>query len=182
MEEITKFKSLENKLIKYKGQFVLIDSDVAKLYGVTTKEINQAVANNIDKFPDGYIIELTKKEKIEVVKNFDHLEKLKYSPYLPKVFTEKGLYMLATILKSDIATKTTIQIIETFAKMKEFALNYNDIVVELCEFKQDIKTQLDNTQKETEENTEHIKKAFKFLSQILEDTKKVDEKTIGFIR
>ena len=84
---------IEDKLIKYGTKIVLIDSDVAILYGVTTKEVNQAVSNNLDKFPSGYIIELTKEEKIEVVKKFDHLEKLKYSPYLPKVFTEKGLYM-----------------------------------------------------------------------------------------
>lgn len=66
-----------------------------------------------------------------MVKNFDHLKKLKYSPYLPKVFTEKGLYMLATILKSKVATQTTIHIIETFTKIREFAHNYSDIVNKL---------------------------------------------------
>ena len=90
--DIIKFENLESKLIEYKNEVVLIDSDVAELYGVATKEINQAVSNNLDKFPDGYIIELSKEEKNEVVKKFDHLEKLKYSHYLPKIFTEKGLY------------------------------------------------------------------------------------------
>ncbi len=107
MVDIIKFENLENKLIKYKNKAVLIDSDVADLYGVSTKEINQAVSNNINKFPDGYILKLTKDEKDKVVKNFDHLSKLKYSPYLPKIFTEKGLYMLATILKGDLAVQTT---------------------------------------------------------------------------
>ena len=125
--DIVKFENLESKLIEYKNKVVLIDSDVAELYGVATKEINQAVSNNLDKFPDGYIIELSKEEKNEVVKKFDHLEKLKYSPYLPKIFTEKGLYMLATIIKSKVATNTTIKIIETFANIRKLSRNLNSI-------------------------------------------------------
>jgi hypothetical protein len=78
-----------------------LDSDVALLYGVETRDINKSVKNNPDKFPDGYIISLSKKEKAEVVENFHHLNSLKFSPTLPKAFTEKGLYMLATILKSE---------------------------------------------------------------------------------
>ena len=115
--EIIKFESLEGRLINYKDKLVLIDSDVAELYGVETKDINKAVKNNPDKFPDNYILELTRDEKNKVVENFHHLSKLKYSPHNPKVFTEKGLYMLATILKSEVATQATLQIVETFAKV-----------------------------------------------------------------
>ena len=89
-----------------------MDCDVAELYGVETKRINEAVANNPDKFPEGYILQLTNSEKAEVVENFDHLQKLRFSPQLPKAFTEKGLYMLATILKSPKAVETTIAIVE----------------------------------------------------------------------
>lgn len=127
MANIVKFENLESKLIQYEGLPVLIDSDVAELYGVETREINQAVSNNQNKFPEGYIIELTKEEKQEVIKNFDNLSKLKYSPHLPKLFTEKGLYMLATILKGDLATQTTIKIIETFANIKKLTRNLNSI-------------------------------------------------------
>lgn len=88
--------------------------------------INEAVRNNPDKFPTGYIIELTKDEKNEVIENFDN-PKLKFSPVLPKAFTEKGLYMLATILKSPMATQTTIAIVETFAKIKELSRTVNRI-------------------------------------------------------
>lgn len=126
--DIIRFDNLESKLIQYKNKVVLIDSDVASLYGVHTRDINKAVSNNLDKFPKGYIIELTKEEKAEVVENFHHLEKLKYSPHLPKIFTEKGLYMLATIIKSKIATNTTIKIIETFASIKELSRNINNIM------------------------------------------------------
>lgn len=125
---IIKFDDLENKLIQYKNQLVLVDSDVAQLYGVETREVNQAVLNNLDKFPDGYIIELTKEDKNELVKNFDRFNKLKHSTVSPKVFTEKGLYMLATIIKSKVATQTTLKIIETFAKVKELSRNINNIM------------------------------------------------------
>lgn len=125
MEDIIVFESITDKLIKYKEKFVLLDSDIADIYGVATKDINKAVANNPDKFPVGYIMQLTKDEKTEVVENFHHLEKIKYSPHLPKVFTEKALYMLATILKSKQSTKATINIIETFAKIKELSRNIN---------------------------------------------------------
>ena len=100
---------------------MILDRDVAELYGVSTKEINQAVKNNPLKFPEGYTVRLDNKEKNELVKNFDHLAPLKHSPTTPTAFTEKGLYMLATILKSPKATETTIAIVETFAKMRELS-------------------------------------------------------------
>lgn len=109
----------ENKIIVIRDKQVILDRDVAELYGVETKEVNKAVRNNPDKFPDGYIIELTNNEKEEVVKNFHHLSNLKYSHATTKAFTEKGLYMLATILKSPLATEVTIAIIETFSKARE---------------------------------------------------------------
>jgi hypothetical protein len=116
--EIIKFDRIENKIIEIRTIQVILDADVAELYGVQTKDINRAVSNNLEKFPDGYLFELTVEEKQEVVKNFNHLEKLKFSPYLPKAFTERGLYMLATILKSPQATQTTLDIIDTFYKIK----------------------------------------------------------------
>ena len=105
--EIIKFEELENKLIKYNEEFVLVDRDVAQLYGVETRDINKAVTNNPEKFPEGYIIELNEDEKKELVENFHRFNKLKHSTVNPKVFTEKGLYMLATIIKSKVATQTS---------------------------------------------------------------------------
>jgi hypothetical protein len=121
MESIVMFNSVEDKIIAIRNQNVILDCDVADLYGVQSKEVNQAVSNNPDKFPNGYTFELQVAEKEEVVKIFDHLKKIKFSPQMPKAFTEKGLYMLATILKSERATQTTIEIVETFAKIRELA-------------------------------------------------------------
>lgn len=102
MEDIVKFDSVEDYIIELRGEKVILDCNVAVLYGVETMRINEAVKNNHDKFPDGYVIQLTREEKAEVIENFDN-PKLKYSPALPKAFTEKGLYMLATILKGERA-------------------------------------------------------------------------------
>lgn len=112
---------VEKKIIVLRNQQVILDADVAELYGVETKRINEAVSNNTEKFPKGYVFQVNKQEKTEVVENFDHLQKLRFSPQLPKAFTEKGLYMLATILKSPKATETTIAIVEAYAKLKELS-------------------------------------------------------------
>lgn len=100
---------------------MLIDADVAELYGVETKRVNEAVKNNPLKFPYGYLFELDKYEKAEVVEKFDHLKRLKFSKVSPTAFTERGLYMIATILKSERARSTTIAIIDTFAQVRELA-------------------------------------------------------------
>lgn len=114
---------VENSIIEINNTPVIIDADVAKLYGVETKHINQAVKMNPEKFPYGYVFELTEKQKNELVNIFDQFNKLKHSKTNPKAFTEQGLYMLATILKSERATKTTIAIIETFTKMRNLQRN-----------------------------------------------------------
>lgn len=111
----------ENKIIVIREQRVILDRDVAELYGVETKRINEALKNNPEKFPDGYVIELTNSEKSELVENFDRFESMKHSSVAPHAFTEKGLYMLATILKSPMATEVTVAIVETFAKLRQVA-------------------------------------------------------------
>lgn len=110
---------IETRLIELRGQKILIDRDVAALYGVETRRVNEAVKNNLDKFPQGYFFTLQNAEKQYLVENFDRLKPLKNSTMEPRAFTEKGLYMLATILKSERATAVTIAIIETFAKVRE---------------------------------------------------------------
>jgi hypothetical protein len=132
---------------------VLLDRDVAELYGVETKEVNQAVGRNSSKFPEGYVIVLSDNEKDELVTNCDRFKILKHTTVSPKAFTEKGLYMLATILKSPTATQTTIAIVETFTKIREFA----KIMVELPSIKE-----------ETEKST-LMQRGSDIFARILED-------------
>ena len=111
------------RIIKIRGQEVLLDRDVAELYGVETRDINKAVRNNPDKFPEGYVFTLQPSEKQEVVENFDRLKTIQFSTVEPHAFTERGLYMLATILKSKQATSTTLAIIDSFVKLREISRN-----------------------------------------------------------
>ena len=115
MDNIIEYKEVEEKIFEIRGKNVILDGDVANLYGVETREVNQAVKNNPDKFPEGYLILLTTEEWVNLK------SKILTSSWggkhkLPKAFTEKGLYMLATILKSERATYTTIAIVETFSR------------------------------------------------------------------
>ena len=112
------FKEVQQKILFLRNQEVILDADVAELYGVETREVNQAVRNNPNKFPNGYVFEIDKQELIELRSKFLIANKSK-SRTMPKAFTEKGLYMLATILKSPQATQTTIAIIETFATVRQ---------------------------------------------------------------
>ncbi len=117
--EIVKIENIIDFIIEIQNQKVIVDQDVARIYGVETKRVNEAVKNNPNRFPDDYIILLNNDEKSELVENFDRFNKLKHSTVYPKAFTEKGLYMLATILNSEKAIKTTIAIIESFAKLRD---------------------------------------------------------------
>lgn len=109
---------VEEKIIELRNMHVIIDSDVAELYEVETKRINEAVSRNPEKFPKGYLIELTQGEW-ELLKSQFATSIKGGKTKLPTAFTEKGLYMLATILKSQRATETTLAIIDTFSKVRE---------------------------------------------------------------
>lgn len=152
MKRIIKQDEVERKLIKIRNKSVILDSDVADLYGVNTKQINQAVNRNPEKFPRGYIFNLTEKEKEEVVTSCDHLAGLKFSRNLPRAFSESGLYMLATILKSPQATETTILIIDTFTKTRAIGRTINQIA---------------NINEETKEKNELIQKAGELISDLI---------------
>ena len=119
-------ETIQNALIEIRGQQVLLDSDVAQIYGVETKRINEAVRNNPDKFPEGYLFELSNDEWTDLK------SKISTSSWggkhkFPKAFTERGLYMLATILKSKPATDATLTFIETFAKLRELGSTLNTL-------------------------------------------------------
>ena len=121
-DKAVSLQDVESRIIVVRGQEVLLDRDVAELYGVETKRVNEAVRNNPRKFREGYLIELTNEESMILRSKFSTLESMdgkgQYSKYNYKAFSEKGLYMLATILKSKRAEDATIAIIETFVKVR----------------------------------------------------------------
>jgi len=103
-----------SKILLIRGLKVMIDTDLAELYGVTTKRMNEQVKRNIQHFPLDFMFRLTEQENEEVVANCDHLQKIKYSPYLPYAFREHGAVMLASVLNSERAIKVNVQIYINF--------------------------------------------------------------------
>ena len=109
---------VQSKIVLVRNQSVISDADIATLYGVETKRINEAVRNNPDKFPEDYMFALTSEEMQDLRTKISTTNISTKSRTMPKVFTEKGLYMLATILKSPTAVAVTFAIIETFAQVR----------------------------------------------------------------
>ena len=130
MNEIMEKISVENMIYEIGGVEVMLDSDLAKLYQVETKRINEAVRNNPLKFPERFSWKLNDKEsKNFLVENFDQKIETRGGKYKnPRVFTEQGVAMLATILRSKIATEVSIAIMDAFVKMRHY-INYNKNVL-----------------------------------------------------
>lgn len=113
------FEDVESKIAVIRKMEVITDADVAFLYGVETKRVNEAVKNNPDKFPANYMFELTTSELGDLRSKFSSTNVSAMNRNSTKVFTERGLYMLATVLKGERARAVTFAIIETFAKVRE---------------------------------------------------------------
>ena len=124
--KILPYQTVKDKIIHVREQDVMLDYSVAELYGVETREINQAVKNNPKKFPKGYVFELDRQEVTDL-RSKNLIATSSKSRVNPKAFTEKGLYMLATILKGDRATETTIAIIEAYAKLRELSRTIGEL-------------------------------------------------------
>jgi hypothetical protein len=122
---------IERAIFLIRGQKVMLDADLAELYGVLTKVLNQAVKRNKERFPVDFMFQLTKEEKDEVVTNCDHLKRLKFSPTLPHAFTEHGAIMLATILNSPIAVQASIQVVRAFVRLRQMLASNADLARKL---------------------------------------------------
>ena len=137
--DLIPFKEVEDKIAIIRNQQVIADADVAALYGVQTKEVNQAVRNNPDKFPKTYMFELNKNELLDLRSKILTTKVSRKSRSATKVFTEKGLYMIATILRGERALGATFAIIETFAKVRELKRELLDLHKETDKAKQQTK-------------------------------------------
>ena len=142
---------IENRIFNLRGMQVMIDRDLAELYGVETKVLNQAVKRNIERFPSQFRLQLTDIELSELVTICDRFEKLKHSSSLPYAFTEQGVAMLSAVLKSGTAVKVSIQIIQTFVEMRKFISN-NALIFERLD-------KLEKAKIETDQKFENIFKA-----------------------
>jgi hypothetical protein len=110
---------IERAILSIRGKKVMLDSDLAVIYGVPTKVLNQAVKRNENRFPSDFMFQLTEAEKSEVVTSCDHLARLKFSPHLPYAFTEHGALMLANVLNSERAAQTSVQVVRAFVRLRQ---------------------------------------------------------------
>ena len=126
---------ITSKICLIRGKKVMLDADLAELYGVTTKALNQAVTRNELRFPSDFMFRLTKEEKQELVTNCDRLDRLKHSSALPHVFTEQGVAMLSSVLRSERAIHVNIEIMRVFTRLRQMVLDNEELRKELDEVK-----------------------------------------------
>ncbi len=127
---------IEGRILVLRGQKVIIDADLASLYGVPTRRLNEQVKRNRDRFPDDFMFQLDAAEKAEVVANCDHLHKLKFSKVLPYAFTEHGAIQAANVLASPQAVEMGIYVVRAFVRMRELAVVHADLAKRLDELEQ----------------------------------------------
>jgi hypothetical protein len=109
---------IDQAILLIRGEKVMLDNDLASIYGVTTKRLNEQVKRNPGRFPADFMFQLTEEEKSEVVAKCDRLTRLKFSPYLPHAFTEHGALMLANVLNSDKAVAASVQVARAFVRLR----------------------------------------------------------------
>ncbi len=168
MDELIVQGEINSRILILRGKQVMMDRDLAELYQVDTKVLNQAVKRNIKRFPIDFMFQLNDNEKNELVTNCDRLKNLKHSSVNPYAFTEQGVYMLATVLKSDVAIEVNISIMRTFTKLREFSKHYNTLAKKIMEVER--------------KNDKQYKELSKALEELMNETKVVESKTIGFIK
>ena len=131
--EIVPAERIQSRIVVLRGQRVLLDADIAKLYGVPTKQLNQAIKRNSDKFPEEFMFVLNAAEKTEVVTKCDHLKKLKFSHQLPYAFTEHGAIQAANVLNSKEANEMSVRIIRAFVGLRQLMVNHKALSSKLAE-------------------------------------------------
>jgi len=134
MKRVVKHKGrLEGLILFLREERVLLDADLAEIYGVSTKALNQAVKRNAERFPNDFMFQLSDVEKQEVVTNCDHLSRLKYSKVRPYGFTEHGALMVANVLSSKEAVKMSLYVVRAFIKQRKLLAMQSDILKKLAQ-------------------------------------------------
>ncbi len=160
---------INSKILTLRGKQVMLDSDLAGLYQVELKRLNEQVKRNSERFPDDFMFQLSKEEDENLRSQFT-TSSLEHGGrrYMPYAFTEEGIYMLATILNSKVAVQTNIAIIRTFKKLREFSKHYNALAKQLID-----------VDRKHDKQYKALKKA---LDELIATSAVADEKVMGFIK
>lgn len=158
---------IERAILYIRGQKVMLDIDLAEMYGVKTKRLNEQVKRNLNRFPSDFMFQLSDDEKQEVVAYCDHLTRLKFSPSNPYAFTEHGAIMLASVLNSPLAIETSVLFVRAFVKLREIMSTHSGLASKIRELEARYDKQ--------------FKVVFQALRQLMqEETQKTERPRIGY--
>lgn len=167
--------ALAQRILTIRGQRVMVDADLAGLYGVTTRALNQAVKRNAQRFPDDFMFRLTRGEKEQLVAGGGHLARLKYSPVLPFVFTEHGAIQAANVLNSSQAVAMGVHVVRAFVKVRALAVSHKDLALKLAAFEK----RLMQSTVQLHEHDETIENLVRAIRQLTADST-TPARRIGF--
>jgi len=169
MDELVVQGEISSKIFTLRGKQVMIDRDIAALYKVNTKRLNEQVKRNLDRFPSDFMFQLTKAElenwKSQFATSNKEIMGLRKMPY---AFTEEGIYMLATVLNSKVAVQTNISIIRTFKKLREFSKHYNALAKQIMA-----------VERKSDKQYKELKKV---LDELMAISNATEEKVMGFLK
>ncbi len=157
---------ISSKIYVIRNLKVLLDRDLANLYGVETKYLKRQVRRNIERFPLSFMFELTKKEDQELRSQFGTLKQGTHSKYYPFAFTEHGILMLSSVLNSDKAIKMSLQIIDTFVQLRKLANNYEELLIKIQQIES--------------KNNNQFAEIYEVLQKLLETPKNKPRTKIGY--
>jgi hypothetical protein len=169
MPEAAAVEIIATKIFSVRSKKIMVDRDLASLYGVPTKRLNEQVKRNIKRFPEDFMFQLTKKEKERLVAICDRFATLKHSTSLPYAFTEQGVAMLSSVLNSERAIQVNILIMRAFTKLRELLLTHKDLAIKL-----------ETLEKKYAEHDEKIQAIFSAIKQLLEPPAEEPKRRIGF--
>ena len=179
---------IQNKIYEIRGQKVMLDFDLAELYQVETKRLKEQVKRNITRFPEDFMFVLTKIEWNELVANCDQLPKtIKHNYIVPSAFTQEGIAMLSSVLRSSIAIQVNINIMRAFVKIRQYVLESNQTAKELSELKQQIRflqEDVESLSKDHEGYEQHFDDIYLALAELANRNKKEDKprNKIGYVK
>ncbi len=169
MNELIQSSEISSRIYTLRNKEVMLDRDLAELYGVETKVLMQSVKRNIKRFPEDFMFQLSKEEFENLRSQFvTSSSKHGGRRYMPYVFTEYGVYMLASILKSDTAIEVNIAIMRTFGKLRQFSKHYNALAKKIMEVER--------------KGDKQYRELAKALDDLIKQAKEVESKKIGFIK
>jgi len=166
--ELIPIEAISQRIFIIRGVKVMLDADLAELYGVSTMRLNQAVKRNISRFPPDFVFRLDQTEKTKVITICDNLPRLKFSYHLPYAFTEHGVAMLSAVLRSERAVEMSVYIVRAFIKLRELLASNKDLANKVEEIEREQKLQ-----------NNHINAIYRILDKLIDEPIKKEGK-MGF--